>query len=92
MMTGDKSGLQGYDEEQVQMMEENCIIVDDKDNIIGKDTKVNCHLGEGKLHRAFSVLLFNDENKLKGPSLYEELMYKLFMIGLLEKRFTLKLN
>jgi isopentenyl-diphosphate delta-isomerase len=46
------------------MMEENCIIVDNNDNIIGKDTKVNCHLGEGKLHRAFSVLLFNTENKL----------------------------
>jgi isopentenyl-diphosphate delta-isomerase len=56
--------LQGYDKDQIDMMEENCIVVDDKDSIIGKDTKVNCHLGEGKLHRAFSVLLFNSENKL----------------------------
>ena len=31
--------LQGYDKEQIDMMEENCIIVDDKDNILGKDTK-----------------------------------------------------
>ena len=64
MMTGDKSGLQGYDEKQVQMMEENCIVVDKDDNIIGPDTKVNCHLGEGKLHRAFSVLLFNSSGEL----------------------------
>jgi isopentenyl-diphosphate delta-isomerase len=56
--------LQEYDKDQIDMMEENCIIVDNNDNIIGKDTKVNCHLGEGKLHRAFSVLLFNTENKL----------------------------
>jgi isopentenyl-diphosphate delta-isomerase len=56
--------LQGYDKDQIDMMEENCIIVDNNDNIIGKDTKVNCHLGEGKLHRAFSVLLFNGEDKL----------------------------
>ena len=64
MMTGDKPGLQGYDEEQVQMMEENCIVVDEDDNIIGPDTKINCHLGEGKLHRAFSVLLFNSSGEL----------------------------
>jgi isopentenyl-diphosphate delta-isomerase len=46
------------------MMEENCIIVDNNDQIIGQDSKVNCHLNEGKLHRAFSVLLFNSSNKL----------------------------
>ena len=64
MMTGDKPGLQGYDEEQVQMMKENCIVVDNGDNIIGHDSKVNCHLGEGRLHRAFSILLFNSSGKL----------------------------
>jgi len=63
-MTETKSGLQGYDDEQVQMMDEDCILVDDNDNIIGHDSKVNCHLGEGKLHRAFSVLLFNSSGKL----------------------------
>ena len=56
--------LQGYDSEQIEMMEENCILVDKEDNIIGKDSKVNCHLGEGKLHRAFSVLLFNNSGDL----------------------------
>ena len=64
MMKGDRPGLQGYDEEQVRMMKEDCIFVDDNDNIIGSDSKVNCHIGEGKLHRAFSVLLFNSSGKL----------------------------
>ena len=58
-MTDSISSLEGYDEEQIRMMDECCIIVDEEDNIIGQDTKVNCHLGDGKLHRAFSVLLFN---------------------------------
>ena len=56
--------LQGYDQEQIEMMEEACILVDEEDNILGKDTKINCHLGDGKLHRAFSVLLFNNSGKL----------------------------
>jgi len=56
--------LQGYDAEQIEMMNENCILVDNEDHIIGKDSKVNCHLGDGKLHRAFSILLFDNSNKL----------------------------
>ena len=56
--------LQGYDQAQKEMMEENCIVVDDNDQIIGQESKVNCHLNEGKLHRAFSVLLFDSNNKL----------------------------
>ena len=56
--------LQGYDREQIEMMKEACILVDEEDNILGKDTKINCHLGEGKLHRAFSILLFNNSGKL----------------------------
>ena len=59
-----RAELQGYDAEQIGMMEENCILVDKEDNIIGKDSKVKCHLGEGKLHRAFSVLLFNNSGDL----------------------------
>tara|TARA_B100000902_G_scaffold33519_1_gene40203 strand:- start:1455 stop:2135 length:681 start_codon:yes stop_codon:yes gene_type:complete len=63
-MTVENSELQGYDEAQKEMMDENCIIVDENDSIIGKDSKVNCHLNEGKLHRAFSVLIFDSTNKL----------------------------
>ena len=63
-MAVEDSELQGYDEAQKEMMEENCIVVDDNDQIIGQESKVNCHLNEGKLHRAFSVLLFDSNNKL----------------------------
>ena len=40
-MTSADSELQGYDESQKEMMEENCIVVDNDDLIIGKDSKVN---------------------------------------------------
>ena len=63
MAVGD-SELQGYDEAQKEMMNENCIIVDENDKITGQDSKINCHLGNGKLHRAFSVLIFNSNEKL----------------------------
>ena len=63
MAVGD-SELQGYDEDQKEMMNENCIIVDENDKITGQDSKINCHLGNGKLHRAFSVLIFDSNEKL----------------------------
>ena len=62
-MTVENSELQGYDEAQKEMMDENCIVVDENDRIVGRDSKINCHLNEGKLHRAFSVLIF-DSNTL----------------------------
>ena len=45
-------------------MEEYVILVDQNDNPIGKEDKVKCHLPNGKLHRAFSALIFNGEGKL----------------------------
>ncbi|XP_032122055.1 isopentenyl-diphosphate Delta-isomerase 1 isoform X3 [Sapajus apella] len=56
------------DKQQVQLLAEMCILIDENDNKIGAETKKNCHLNEnidkGLLHRAFSVFLFNTENKL----------------------------
>ncbi|XP_067398769.1 isopentenyl-diphosphate Delta-isomerase 1 isoform X1 [Emydura macquarii macquarii] len=56
------------DEQQVQLLAEMCIVIDENDKKIGADTKKNCHLNEnidkGLLHRAFSVFLFNTEDKL----------------------------
>ena len=40
------------------------ILVDAQDNEIGACEKVDCHLGRGKLHRAFSVFLFDPAGKL----------------------------
>ena len=45
-------------------MEEYVILVDENDNPIGKEEKVKCHLPDGKLHRAFTALIFNNEGKL----------------------------
>ncbi|KNA13890.1 hypothetical protein SOVF_112510 [Spinacia oleracea] len=51
------------------MFEDECILVDESDNVIGHDSKYNCHLMDtinaGKaLHRAFSVFLFNSKYEL----------------------------
>lgn len=40
------------------------ILVDDDDNQIGTEEKVKCHLPNGKLHRAFTILLFNKDGQL----------------------------
>ena len=45
-------------------MEEYVILVDQDDNPIGKEEKVKCHLPNGKLHRAFTALIFNGDGKL----------------------------
>jgi len=58
--------LQGYDEEQVRLMEEVCIVLDEDDKPIGSASKKVCHLMKnidlGLLHRAFSVFLFDPED------------------------------
>lgn len=40
------------------------ILVDESDNEIGQLGKVDCHVGDGLLHRAFSVFLFNPQGEL----------------------------
>ncbi|PON64724.1 Isopentenyl-diphosphate delta-isomerase, type [Parasponia andersonii] len=51
------------------MFEDECILVDENDRVVGHDTKYNCHLmekieKENLLHRAFSVFLFNSKYEL----------------------------
>ncbi|ERN01913.1 hypothetical protein AMTRI_Chr06g175210 [Amborella trichopoda] len=51
------------------MFEDECILVDEQDHVIGHDSKYNCHLmekieAENLLHRAFSVFLFNSKYEL----------------------------
>jgi len=46
------------------MAEELLILVDENDNPIGFEEKVKCHLPNGKLHRAFTVLLFDKDGRL----------------------------
>ena len=44
-------------------MKNEIILVDEKDNEIGTGEKMTVH-NEGKLHRAFSVFIFNSKNEL----------------------------
>ncbi|MGV7226110.1 MAG: isopentenyl-diphosphate Delta-isomerase [Nitrosopumilus sp.] len=46
------------------MSEEFVILVDENDNQIGTEEKVKCHLPNGKLHRAFTALLFDNQGRL----------------------------
>ena len=67
-MAGEGVDFSSMDETQVKLLSEQCLLVDENDTIIGSDTKKNCHLNEqiktGKLHRAFSVFLFNSKGEL----------------------------
>lgn len=85
--------LDGYDEEQVRLMDEVCIVLDDDDKPIGSASKKTCtcilpsptrdgkkkkkkkklmlieghlmpNIERGLLHRAFSVFLFDSNNRL----------------------------
>jgi len=51
------------------MLKDECIVVDESDNLVGHDNKYNCHqftpdTPNGILHRAFSVFLFDSQNRL----------------------------
>ncbi|XP_051119810.1 isopentenyl-diphosphate Delta-isomerase I-like [Andrographis paniculata] len=64
---GDDSGMDAV--QRRLMFEDECILVDENDRVIGHDTKYNCHLmekieSENLLHRAFSVFLFNSKHEL----------------------------
>jgi len=48
----------------VSSEEEKLILVDSDDNEIGYASKARCHNGEGVLHRAFSLFLFNEAGEL----------------------------
>ncbi|XP_023744610.1 isopentenyl-diphosphate Delta-isomerase I [Lactuca sativa] len=64
---GDDSGMDAV--QRRLMFDDECILVDENDNVLGHDTKYNCHLMEkiekdNLLHRAFSVFLFNSKYEL----------------------------
>lgn len=52
---------------QVELLAEQCIVVDDGDHEIGARSKKACHLNSnissGLLHRAFSVFLFDSRGR-----------------------------
>ena len=50
------------------------ILVDEKDNEVGRAEKISAHSGPGRLHRAFSVFILNDQGEVllqrRAPSKY----------------------
>jgi len=64
---GDDAGMDAV--QRRLMFEDECILVDEQDNVVGHESKYNCHLmekieSENLLHRAFSVFLFNSKYEL----------------------------
>jgi isopentenyl-diphosphate Delta-isomerase len=47
-----------------RVAEDLLILVDSEDREIGQRAKTECHLGDGILHRAFSVFLFNERGEV----------------------------
>ena len=60
----DLMASQSSDSIQAGMMTEAVLQVDENDVVVGPVSKADSHYQSGKLHRAFSVLLFNSEGKL----------------------------
>ena len=58
------SSLSKLDSSQLEMMKEMCLVVDENDKVIDSVSKIDCHRGKGIRHRAFSVLIFDSENRL----------------------------
>ncbi|KAM9995264.1 hypothetical protein ACTFIY_001423 [Dictyostelium cf. discoideum] len=60
--------FKGHNEIQIELMKEECIVVDNDDKPIRPGSKKETHLmvniNNGLLHRAFSIFLFNGEGKL----------------------------
>lgn len=44
----------------MRQTEEILILVDENDNQLGTETRENCHLGDGRRHRAYVVFLFHE--------------------------------
>ncbi|KAJ5888341.1 isopentenyl-diphosphate delta-isomerase idi1 [Penicillium taxi] len=64
----EENPMNGFDENQVMLMDEACIVVDEEDYPIGTASKKDCHLmaniAQGLLHRGFGVYIFDSKNRL----------------------------
>ncbi|CAI8034710.1 Isopentenyl-diphosphate Delta-isomerase 1 [Geodia barretti] len=66
--THGEPNISDLDVTQVKLLAEQCIVVDEEDRELGARSKKDCHLNSnissGLLHRAFSVFLFDSNNRL----------------------------
>ena len=56
--------INGFEDPIVSNEADNLIVVDDSDREIGNLSKAVCHDGDGVLHRAFSLFIFNRSGQL----------------------------
>ena len=59
-----KTELETCNFREILDMQDNLILVDKKDNILGFKKKAKCHSGRGLLHRGFSIVIFNNRGEL----------------------------
>lgn len=45
-------------------MSEQILVVNKNDEVVGLDTRENCHFGNGILHRAITIFIINDKNEI----------------------------
>src|SRR5206468_5821393 len=58
-----KKSVSYLDEQRRRKMPEILVLVDEKDNPIGYEEKLAAHRDGGKLHRAFSIFIFNSKKQ-----------------------------
>lgn len=46
------------------IMNEQILVVNENDEVVGLDTKENCHLGNGILHRAITIFIISNKNEI----------------------------
>ncbi len=56
--------MPGKNHPQVSFSDEPLILVNEKDEVVGYKDKVSCHVGDGILHRAFSIFIFNGKGQV----------------------------
>jgi isopentenyl-diphosphate delta-isomerase len=59
-----QTGIRKLQDKVVSSEAEKLILVDESDNEVGYRSKAECHDGDGLLHRAFSVFIFNSDGEL----------------------------
>jgi len=59
-----EQGSQASQQVIVSSEDEDLILVDEEDRVVGHLSKGACHDGEGVLHRAFSIFIFDDTGRL----------------------------
>lgn len=64
-----EAAVEMHDPLQAHALKEQCILVDENDKAVGAATKADCHrvhteTKDVKLHRAFSVFLFNTKGEM----------------------------